>query len=137
MELREVSTTIGDTVIHREISFTIYRGELFAIVGRSGSGKSVLLREMILLREPGAGSIRVLGRDLNEIDPDAALQLRRRCGVLFQEGALFSALTVAENVATPLREHTALSERLIEEIAAVKIGLTGFPPMRSQNIRTS
>lgn len=128
VEVRQVSTTFGSTVVHRDISFTVYRGELFAIVGRSGSGKSVLLREMTLLREPDGGSIRVLGQDLSAIDPDRALQLRRRWGVLFQDGALFSALTVAENAAVPLKEHTDLSDRLIEEIAAVKIGLAGLPP---------
>ena len=128
VEVDHVSTRFGGIVVHENISFTVSRGELFAIIGGSGSGKTTLLREMILLQQPDAGSIRLFGEETAEMSPADRLRLRRRCGVLFQEGALFSALTVAENAAVPLKEHTALSGRLIREIALIKIALTGLPP---------
>lgn len=128
VEVEHLYTRFGKAVVHEDISLTIYRGELFAIIGASGSGKSTLLREMSLLREPDAGSIRLFGKEIRTMSPADVLNLRRRSGVLFQEGALFSALTAAENVATPLREHTDLSGRLIKEITAIKLALTGLPP---------
>lgn len=103
IEIRHLTTRFGDAVIHDDISFTVQRGEIFALVGASGSGKSTLLQEMIMLRRPESGSIRVLGQDLSVIGERESMALRRRLGVLFQHGALFSALTVAENIAVPLR----------------------------------
>jgi len=96
-------------------------------VGGSGSGKSTLLREVILLQRPVSGSIRVFGREVVGLSDEEVLPLRRRWGVMFERGALFSSLTVTENVGMVLQEHTDLSERLINEIAAVKIALTGLP----------
>lgn len=128
VEVDRVSTRFGDAVVHENISLSVYRGELFAIIGGSGSGKTTLLREMILLREPDAGSIRIFGEESRAMGPADLLRFRRRCGVLFQEGGLFSALTVAENVAVPLKEHTALGGHLIQELALIKIGLTGLAP---------
>jgi phospholipid/cholesterol/gamma-HCH transport system ATP-binding protein len=106
----------------------VQRGEVFALVGGSGSGKSTLLREMILLQRPAAGRIEVLGKEILRLGQAEVLGLRRRIGVLFQRGALFSSLTLEENVAVPLREHTRLDDALIRELAAIKIGLTGLPP---------
>jgi phospholipid/cholesterol/gamma-HCH transport system ATP-binding protein len=128
VEVDRVSTRFGETVVHENISLSVYRGELFAIIGGSGSGKTTLLREMILLREPDAGSIRLFGEETRAMGPAGLLRFRRRSGVLFQEGGLFSALTVAENAAVPLKEHTALSGPLVREIALIKIGLTGLAP---------
>jgi phospholipid/cholesterol/gamma-HCH transport system ATP-binding protein len=96
-------------------------------VGASGCGKSTLLREAIVLQPPVSGSIRVFGREVVGLGDEEALPLRRRWGVMFERGALFSALTVAENVGMVLREHTDLDPDLIEEIAALKIALTGLP----------
>ncbi|HXG52310.1 MAG TPA: ATP-binding cassette domain-containing protein [candidate division Zixibacteria bacterium] len=127
VEVRDVSTRFGAAVVHDRISLTVYRGEIFAVVGASGSGKSMLLREIIMLRRPDAGSIRLLGREVTTLHETDALDLKRRIGVLFQHGALFSALTVAENIAVPLREHTRLSADFIREIVAIKLDWVRFP----------
>lgn len=128
IELRKVSTRFGSHVVHSELDLDVRRAEIFALIGGSGSGKSTLLREMILLHRPDAGSIRVLGVDLQELDDGQALALRQRWGVMFQHGGLFGSLTVKENVGLPLREHTDLSDRLIDDIAAWKLAMTGLPP---------
>jgi phospholipid/cholesterol/gamma-HCH transport system ATP-binding protein len=127
IEIRHLTTRFGSAVIHDDISFTVQRGEIFALVGASGSGKSTLLQEMIMLRRPESGSIRVLGQDLSVIGERESMALRRRLGVLFQHGALFSALTVAENIAVPLREHTQLSAEFIREIVGIKLGWVRLP----------
>jgi len=128
IEIAGLSTRFGDHVVHDGIDFEVGRGEVFALIGGSGSGKSTLLREMILLHRPDAGSIRVLGTDLESIADDEALRLRQRWGVMFQHGGLFGSLTVTENVGLPLREHTGLGDRLIDELAAWKLQLTGLAP---------
>lgn len=127
IEVRHIHTRFGAAVVHEDVSLTVNKGEVFAIAGGNGSGKSVLMREMILLQRPTAGDIEVFGKDVRTMSEAEVTALRRRCGVLFQYGALFSSLTVTENVAVPLREHTNLSRRLIEEIALLKIASTGFP----------
>ncbi|MDO9315739.1 MAG: ATP-binding cassette domain-containing protein [Burkholderiaceae bacterium] len=128
IEMRHVSTRFGDHVVHTDISLEVRRAEVFALIGGSGSGKSTLLREMILLQRPDAGSVRVLGVDLADLDRDAAQSLRERWGVLFQHGGLFGSLTVLENVGLPLREHTGLDDALIDDIARWKIEMTGLAP---------
>jgi len=126
IEISGLSTRYGEHVVHRSIDLTIQRAEIFAIVGGSGSGKSTLLREMILLQRPDAGSVRVLGRELKTLDEANEQALLKRIGVMFQHGGLFGSLTVRENVGLPLREHTRLSDPLIDRIAAFKIGLAGL-----------
>jgi phospholipid/cholesterol/gamma-HCH transport system ATP-binding protein len=128
IEMKGVTTRFGDHVVHDSVSLQVKRGEIFAVIGGSGSGKSTLLREMILLRRPDGGSISVLGVALDGISDADALALRLRWGVMFQHGGLFGALTVAENVGLPLREHTALAEPLIEQKVAEKIALAGLKP---------
>lgn len=127
IEVSHVSTRFNSAVVHDDVSLTVHQGDIFAIAGGNGSGKSTLLREIILLQKPTSGSIRVFGREIAAMTGAEVLALRHRCGVLFQQGALFSSLTVLENVAVPLREHTRLSDGLIRELAAIKIGLAGFP----------
>jgi len=127
VEIRSLNTRFGAAVVHEDVSLAVRRGEIFALVGASGCGKSTLLREAILLQEPASGSIRVFGQEVVGLSEEEALPLRRRWGVMFERGALFSSLTVSENVGMVLREHTPLSERLIAEIAALKIALTGLP----------
>ncbi len=117
----------GATVIHDDINLTINRGEVFAIAGESGCGKSTLLRQIVMLTPFNAGRIRLLGEDIACIGEAAAKRLRQRCAIMFQGGALFSGLTVAENVALPLREHTNLSATEITELAQIKIALAGLP----------
>jgi phospholipid/cholesterol/gamma-HCH transport system ATP-binding protein len=127
IEVSHVSTRFGSAVVHEDVSLTINKGEVFAIAGGNGSGKSVLMREIILLQSPNAGTVKLFGQDTRAMTQTDVLALRRRCGVLFQHGALFSSLTVTENVAVPLREHYSLSKSLIDELAILKIAFTGFP----------
>ena len=126
IEMHNISTSFGQKVVHTDINLAINRKEIFAIIGGSGSGKSTLLREMILLQRPTSGSIKSLGTDLHDINEEDALALRKRWGVMFQLGGLFGELNIIENVGLPLREHTDLSEHLIDEIAAFKIAMTGL-----------
>ncbi|GJM44170.1 MAG: ABC transporter ATP-binding protein [Gemmatimonadota bacterium] len=128
VEVRDVVTRFGRQVVHDGISFDIRRGEIFALVGGSGSGKSTLMREILQLERPTEGSIRVFGRDLQSLRGADALALKTRLGVLFQGGALFGSLTVLENIGLPLREHTTLDPKLIEQIGTLKIALVGLPP---------
>jgi len=128
IEVTQVSTRFGDHLVHDTIDLEVRRAEIFAVIGGSGSGKSTLLREMILLHHPDSGSIRVLGVDLASVGDDEALALRRRLGVMFQQGGLFGSLTVRENVGLPLREHTGLADTLIDELAAWKLAMTGLKP---------
>lgn len=128
VEVKDICTRFGDAVVHENVSLAVRRGEIFALVGGSGCGKSTLLREIILLQAPQSGSIKVFGEAVLGLDDEAALPLRRRWGVMFERGALFSSLTVLENVGLPLREHTRLDDDLIDELAALKIALAGLPP---------
>ena len=128
IEMRKVSTRFGDHVVHTDVNLDVRRAEIFALIGGSGSGKSTLLREMILLHKPQGGTVRVLGIDLATLGDDEALALRRRWGVMFQHGGLFGSLTVKENVGLPLREHTDLSDALIDEIADAKLAMAGLAP---------
>lgn len=127
VDIRGLHTRFGTAVVHEDVSFSVRRGEIFALVGASGCGKSTLLRETIALQAPTSGSIRVFGIEVVGLSDEEALPLRRRWGVMFERGALFSSLTVAENVGMVLYEHTPLDARFIEEIATLKIALTGLP----------
>lgn len=126
IEMHKVVTRFGTHVVHSGVDLQVRRGEIFAVIGGSGSGKSTLLREMILLHTPDAGSIRVLGIDLVGIKDAAALALRQRFGVLFQQGGLFGSLTVLENIGLPLREHTKRTDQEIDAIAAAKLSMVGL-----------
>ena len=121
-------TQFGSQVIHDNLDFSVRRGEVMGVVGGSGTGKSVLMRTIIGLIKPAAGRIEVLGRDMATLDPRATQEMQSRWGVLFQDGALFSSLTVAENIEVPLKEHSGLSPRLRREIGDVKISMAGLPP---------
>ncbi|MGH7006142.1 MAG: ABC transporter ATP-binding protein, partial [Alphaproteobacteria bacterium] len=126
IEVRGLFNQFGAQRIHDRLDLDVKRGEVLGVVGGSGTGKSVLLRTIIGLNRPRAGKIHVLGVDALKHGPEADALLRR-WGVLFQDGALFSSLTVAENISVPMREHTDLPKDIIQEIAYLKIGLTGLP----------
>ncbi len=125
LKLRGVRTQFGDTVVHNKLDFDVFRGEIVGLVGGSGTGKSVLLRTIIGLNDLRKGTIEVLGIDTRGKD---RRRLYSRTGVQFQDGALFSSLSVAENIIVPIREHAKLEEGLMREIAALKIALVGLPP---------
>jgi phospholipid/cholesterol/gamma-HCH transport system ATP-binding protein len=127
VELRGIRTCFGATCIHEDLDITVNRGEILALVGASGSGKSVLLREMILLARPTAGRVRLFGEDATDLSESAADRLRCRIGIMFQHGALFNSLTVIENVAVPLKEQTDLTDPVIRDIAMLKVLLAGLP----------
>ena len=126
IRIRGLRTGFGDQIIHDGLDLDVHRGEILGVVGGSGSGKSVLLRTIVGLNPPRAGTIEVLGQDLaGRRDVEA---LEARWGVLFQDGALFSSLTVDENIQVPLKEHSTLPQRMLDEIAALKVAMVGLAP---------
>lgn len=128
LEVDRIGTVLGGQRLHDGVSFRVRRGEIVALIGGSGTGKTVLLRQCIGLMRPQSGHIRLLGEDVWGLPPTGLDALRRRFGVLFQEGALFSSLSVAENVGAPLREHTRLPRALRDQVVDLKIRLAGLPP---------
>jgi len=129
IEVQGLRNCFGEAVIHDGLDLSVRRGEILGVVGGSGTGKSVMMRSIIGLQRPDAGEVHVFGEPMLDRD-DAALQpIRKRWGILFQGAALFSTLTVAENVQVPLREfYPRLSEKLLDEIAAYKIVMVGLSP---------
>ncbi len=124
--IRDLKNQFGSQVVHEHLDLDVERGEILGIVGGSGTGKSVLMRAILGLRPPQAGTIEVLGENIATETP--ARRLRRRTGVLFQDGALFSSLTVLENVEEPLKEHYPdLTPALRHDLAVLKIRLAGLP----------
>jgi phospholipid/cholesterol/gamma-HCH transport system ATP-binding protein len=123
IELRGVWTRIGAAIIHRDINLCVRSGQVLGVIGESGSGKSMLLRLMLGLGQPSRGTVRVFDRPLQGCGADDMKVIRRRWGVLFQQGALFSALSVYDNVALPLRELRALPEDVIRELVMTKLAL--------------
>jgi phospholipid/cholesterol/gamma-HCH transport system ATP-binding protein len=128
IEVRGLVNRFGAQVVHDGLEMTIYEGEVFGIVGGSGSGKSVLLRTILGLQRPQAGEVRLEGRDLARLDARELRALQATYGVTFQAGALFTSLTVLQNVQLPMIEHLALEPRALEALAMLKILLVGLPP---------
>jgi phospholipid/cholesterol/gamma-HCH transport system ATP-binding protein len=126
IEVRDVQTRFGNKVIHDGLNLTVREGEIYGLLGPSGCGKTTLLREMVMLQEFSGGEIKVLDKSLVNIKEKDAQSLRKQWGVLFQFGALFSSLTLKENIALPLIEYTQLSKDMIEEIVKFKIKLVGL-----------
>jgi phospholipid/cholesterol/gamma-HCH transport system ATP-binding protein len=127
IDIHGLRSCYGTHVIHDNLDLQVKYGEILALVGGSGSGKTTLLRQMILLQRPDRGIIRLFDEEVTQCSPKKQMQLQRRCGVMFQSGALFSSLTVLENVCFPLKEFTRLSVAEIKQIAMVKIHLAQFP----------
>lgn len=128
IEVRGLRTQFGSQVVHDGLDLLVRRGEVLGVVGGSGTGKSVLLRAIVGLVRPVAGTITVLGKKLGSLSEVERRLIERRWGVLFQDGALFSSLTVSQNIQFPLREYLDLPHHLLVELAALKIGLVGLPP---------
>jgi phospholipid/cholesterol/gamma-HCH transport system ATP-binding protein len=128
IEVRGLRSGFGDNIVHDGLDLTLQRGEVLGVVGGSGTGKSVLLNTIIGLKRPQAGSIKVFGQDIAHVSERRWTAIEKRWGVLFQQGALFSNLTVQENVAAPLFEHTDMPRREVYELADLKIALVGLNP---------
>lgn len=128
ISVRGLRTQFGPNVIHDDLDLDVRRGEVLGVVGGSGTGKSVLLRTIIGLNKARAGTIRVFGDNVTEMSDAEQRAMQQRWGVLFQDGALFSSLTVAQNIQVPLKEHTHLKKDVIEELACVKVDIVGLPP---------
>ncbi len=127
IEVEGLRNVFGKQVVHDGVDLTVLRGEVLGVVGGSGAGKSVLMRAILGLKRPDGGRIRVFGEDTTYLDADARKPFERRIGLLFQDGALFSSLTVAENVKVPLQEYYDLPAEFLDELALLKIRLTGLP----------
>lgn len=127
IEARNVVTRFGEHVIHDGVNFKINSGEIFGLLGGSGSGKTTLLREMIMLQRVSDGEMLVLGTNVAKASQKMAQKLREKWGVLFQFGALFTSLTILENVMLPMQEYTKLPQWLIEESALMKLSMVGLP----------
>jgi len=127
IKVRGLVNGFGSTVIHDHIDLDVHRGEVLGVVGGSGTGKSVLLRTIVGLNRQLDGTIEVFGQNPRHLHGRALRELQARWGVLFQEGALFSSQTVAENIQVPLREYTKMSQELMNEIASMKLSMVGLP----------
>ena len=127
VKVDSISTQFGGNLIHDNISFEIKQGEIYGILGGSGSGKSTILREMVMLEKIQNGDITVLGENIKKLSFSKSYKFKQNWGVLFQFGALFSSLTVIENISIMLKEYTSLSDSLIMEIAYTKLKMVGLP----------
>jgi phospholipid/cholesterol/gamma-HCH transport system ATP-binding protein len=128
VKVRDLVVGFGDRLVMQGLDLDVYRGEVLGFVGGSGTGKSVLTRAILGLVRKRSGLIEIFGNDLDTLSPQDRAAIERRIGVMFQQGALFSGLTVKQNVEVPMREHLALSPRLSEELAMLKIELAGLNP---------
>ncbi len=127
IRVRGLRNAFGTQVVHEGLDLDVYRGEVLGVIGGSGAGKSVLLRSIVGLKDPDGGEITFLGKDTTHLRAEDRRSIERRFGLMFQDGALFSSLTVLENVKVPLIEYYQLSAELVDEIALLKIRLTGLP----------
>jgi phospholipid/cholesterol/gamma-HCH transport system ATP-binding protein len=127
IRVRGLVNRFGDETVHDGLELDVFRGEILGVVGASGAGKSVLLRTIIGLNRPVAGHIEVFGRNITEIGDPEQREMEKHWGVLFQDGALFSSLTVAQNIEVPLKEYYDMPLPLMDEIAAFKVGIVGLP----------
>ncbi len=128
ISLRGITNRFGSFAVHENLSLDIRRGEILGLIGGSGTGKSVLLRTIIGLNHQAAGEIIIDGMNMSTASPAEKARTRRKWGVLFQDGALFSSLTVGENSSFPLHEFTGLSKSFIEDVARMKVEMVGLPP---------
>ena len=128
IQVKGLVSRFGEHVIHDGLDLVAKRGEVLGVVGGSGAGKSVLLRTLIGLKRPEGGQVKVFGQDVHHVSDRRLQRIEQHWGVLFQAGALFSNLTVSENVAAPMHEFSGLTNRAIQELSEIKLALTGLPP---------
>ncbi len=126
VQISDLRTQFGRTIVHQDLDLDIYKGEILSIVGGSGTGKTVLLRQMLGLETPTRGSVRVFGEDISEADAQQLQRMRNHWGMLFQQGAMYSALTVFDNIAQPMRELRALPEDVIRDAVLLKMDMVGL-----------
>ena len=124
--VRDLTMAYGDFIIQRDLNFTVNRGDIFIIMGGSGCGKSTLLRHLVGLKKPARGQVLYEGVSFWEVQPEEQERIMRRCGVLYQSGALWSSMTLAENVALPIETYTTLKPHQIREIVSLKLALVGL-----------
>ncbi|EHL32643.1 ABC transporter ATP-binding protein [Legionella drancourtii] len=127
IEITGMKNYLGSQWVHSDINLTVNKGEILAIIGGSGSGKTTILRCLLMLLKPTAGRIKIFGQDINGLDAQQSFLLRRRWGMLFQHSALFSSMNVLENVMFPMKEFTNLEPEFMHELALLKIALVGLP----------
>ena len=127
IRVRGIVNRFGHQVVHDGLDLDVMPGEVFGIVGGSGSGKSVLLRTMLGLQRPSSGTVEIAGHEITKASPRELLEVKRRYGVTFQQGALFTSLTVAQNVQLPIAEYYDVSETVLDELAELKIRMVGLP----------
>lgn len=125
--VRDLETRYGQKIVHRELNLEVRQGEVLAIVGGSGSGKTTLVRQILMLERPNKGEIDLFGEPTTALSASTIRHLWTRMGVMFQQGALFTSLTVLENISLPIKEHAQLSAALIRELALLKLRLVGLP----------
>jgi phospholipid/cholesterol/gamma-HCH transport system ATP-binding protein len=128
IEVRDLAVGFGDRLVNDGLSLDVYRGEILGVVGASGTGKSVLMRTIVGLLPKKRGTIQVFGQDMDALSEPERQAVEKRWGILFQQGALFSSLTVKQNIQLPMREHLKLSDRLLDELAMLKIEMAGLKP---------
>lgn len=127
IEISGLKNYLGGQWVHSDVNLTVFKGEILAIIGGSGSGKTTILRSLLMLSKPTEGSLKIFGEDILNLSGDEADALRRRLGMLFQHSALFSSMNVLENITFPMREFTNLNKEFMEELAMLKIALVGLP----------
>jgi len=134
VDINGLWTKYGRTVVHQDLNLEIEQGEIMSIVGGSGTGKTTLLRQMLGLERPARGCVKVFGEDISEINAEQLQQLRNHWGMLFQQGALYSALTVFENIAQPMRELKVLPEDLVRDAVLLKMNMVGLGPEQANKM---
>ena len=127
IEIQGLKNYLGGQWVHSDVNLSVEKGEILAIIGGSGSGKTTILRSLLMLLQPTAGTLKIFGENLSDISAENAVKLRQRWGMLFQHSALFSAMTVLENIMFPMQEFTTLKPKFMEELAMLKIALVGLP----------
>jgi phospholipid/cholesterol/gamma-HCH transport system ATP-binding protein len=128
IRVRGLAKSFGSHQIWDGLNLDVYRGEILAIVGGSGQGKSVLMRVITGLVRPDAGDVGIFGQNIKTMSPQDRLDIERRWGILFQDGALFSSLTVLQNIQVPMREHLELPQAMMDDLAFLKLSMVGLPP---------